>query len=347
MDRLARMHERRGDVAQYVRAATNHDIFQKVSSSAAVKYVLATMAPIDGNYTKNTFAQGDRVKEQLDKGLTERCDFEYQGSVSTDTHIKQYSDIDLLVLLKKFSWIEPPQFVSNPYLGSPKDDILALRASAYSRLKIAFPEALVDNSGATAVAISGGSLKRDVDVVPATWFHTNAYATSNDSAYRGVKVFNKALQEFVSNTPFLHKRRIEIRDQECRGGLRKAIRLLKSIKADSEGRVELSSYNIAGIAYSIPAAQLLVPGQRELSILEACYAQCEMLAGNATLREQIKVPDESRPVFGSTFGANNEQLAALTKELWDLRSQIAMETASSLARIQETEVPFRVTYLVT
>ncbi|MDZ7775955.1 MAG: nucleotidyltransferase domain-containing protein [Bacteroidales bacterium] len=72
-----------------------------ISYSDALTFIRMAMKSVDPAYTKRTKAAGDRVKEHLDRELIDKT-FRYQGSVMTDTHIKGFSDIDLLVISEKF-----------------------------------------------------------------------------------------------------------------------------------------------------------------------------------------------------------------------------------------------------
>lgn len=340
MGRLQRLEQRRLDESILVRASMANEVYRRIKESESVRYAVGAMQSIDPEYTKNTYAQGDRVKDQLKERLGTTCEFAYQGSVTTDTHIKARSDIDLLVIRLGWTWIEPPQPVSTPYQGDPKADMRALRGEAESSLSSAFPQAKVDASGSSSLKITGGSLTRDVDVVPASWFDTNEYARTGDRVHRGVKVFDAKTGEFAANTPFLHARRIEERDQRTQNGLRRAIRLMKSLRYDSEDRVQMTSYNITGIAYNIPEEHLIAIRPRELVILEACYEYCELLRANAPLRETIAVPDRHRTVFGGARGASSIELDALTAELAQLRRDILSENIRSFARLAEARVEY-------
>lgn len=338
MRRLDLLEQRRYD--QAVAATLGGEIYKRMKDTESVRYTIGAMQPIDPEYTKNTFAQGDRVKNQLQERLRTSAEFEYQGSVTTDTHIKAKSDIDLLVIRKGWIWLEPPQTPESPYQGDPAADMRQLRGESVSALNAAFPQASLDDSGSNALTLSGASLSRVVDVVPASWYDTNEYTRTKDKTHRGVKVFNKVTGEFIANTPFLHKARIETKDQATRGGFRKAARLMKSLMYDSDGRVDMSSYNIVGIAYNIPDQQLLHQTPRELAILEACFEFCSLLVINAPLRDSLSVPDVSRKVFGSAQGATVEQLNALTKELADLRKDILNENVRSFKKLAEARVEY-------
>jgi hypothetical protein len=340
MGRLEKLERRRLDETLLVRASMANEVYARIKESESVRYTVGAMQPIDPEYTKNTFAQGDRVKDQLKQRLEVECDFEYQGSVTTDTHIKARSDIDLLVIRRGWWWLEPPQISQNPYTGDTKADMHALRTDAEASLSAAFPQAAVDSSGSSSLKLSGGSLTREVDVVPATWFDTNEYARTGDRVHRGVKVFNTKTGEFVANTPFLHGRRIEEHDQRTLGGLRRAIRLMKSLRYDSDGRVEMSSYNVTGIAYNIPEHELISHRPRELVILEACCTFCERLDLDATLRDSIRVPDGHRTVFGGTQGTSQGELRALRTELDQLRRDVLAENVRSFKRLAEARVEY-------
>lgn len=177
--RLDRLAARRTDPT-VTNARLLNEVYKRVDQSDSVRYVVGAMQPIDPAYTENTFAQAERVCNQLGNRLTIECESEYQGSVTNDTHIKAQSDIDVLMLIDKFFTVEPPQKPQNPYKGDPIQDMLDLRAEIIEALEQAFPEATVDYSGGKSVSIEGGSLRRKVDVVPANWYNTNQYAETRD-----------------------------------------------------------------------------------------------------------------------------------------------------------------------
>jgi len=336
MSRLGRLDQRRYDAA--VQASAMGEAYKQMRESDSVRYTIGAMQPIDPAYTKSTLAQGERVRSQLEQRLSGKHDFEYQGSVTTDTHIKAKSDIDLLVIHTMWVRFETLPQSCSPYGGNPQDDMRSLRRRAAEALRDAFPAASLNNSKPTAIKLSGGSLTRDIDIVPASWYHTNAFVRTGDQSYKGVEVFNQDTGAFIPNTPRLHKRMIEERDQQVRGGLRRAARLMKSLMYDSDGRVTMSSYNILGIAFNIPEQELLIGNPRALVILEACYNYCTALEFNPGLRDSIRVPDGHRTVFGSGPGATVSELRALTQELSNLRGDVLQENFRSFARLEEARV---------
>ncbi len=67
------------------------------------KYVRLAMMEVDDSYTQKTIQAGENVKTCLRNELNGDVDFEYQGSVMTQTHIRGASDIDVLTFVGNFS----------------------------------------------------------------------------------------------------------------------------------------------------------------------------------------------------------------------------------------------------
>jgi hypothetical protein len=87
-NRLAKLRARRTD--PLIKAAALREAYDSMSEEEPVKYAVGAMQPIDKEYTSKTFEEGDRVKAQLAKALNqpaETAEFEYQCSVTNDTHI--------------------------------------------------------------------------------------------------------------------------------------------------------------------------------------------------------------------------------------------------------------------
>src|SRR5690606_9981339 len=137
-----------------------------------------------------------------------------------------------------------------------------LRSDAIASLNAAFPEATVDSSGAKSISLEGGSLRRKIDVVPSNWFNTNRYNETGQKMYRGVQILDAKKMERLNNTPFLHNAWIAHKDNQTNGGLRKAARLMKSLKYDTEA-IDLSSYDLVSIAFRMPDGDLNVPRGQE------------------------------------------------------------------------------------
>jgi len=272
------------------------------------KYLVGAMAPVDRRYTERLAEQGDRIQNQLEKRLEDdypALEFRRQGSVSNYTHIRFNSDVDVLVIIDKFFTVEPPLKPKNPYNGDPKDDLLVLREDCAQSLDSAFPKAVVDNSGSTAVEISGGSLICKVDVVPANWYDTVSYNNGEGDHHRGVMVLNREEMERKKNFPFLFNYRLHGHDTNRSGVPRMLIRLLKTIKADYENdnpgsSVSFSSFDICSLAYRMPDDYLRVQLNQPLDIIRNYLRWIYTVLHDSTLRSSLKTVDDSRLIFDKT-----------------------------------------------
>lgn len=336
-NRIDRLAARRTDPT-VTNARLLNEVYKRVNQSDSVRYVVGAMQPIDPAYTENTFFQAERVCNQLGNRLTIKCENKYQGSVTNDTHIKAQSDIDVLMLIERFFTVEPPQKPQNPYKGDPIQDLIDLRVEIIEALEQAFPEATVDYSGGKSVSIEGGSLRRKVDVVPANWYNTNQYAEKRDNIYRGVQILDAKKKERLKNTPFLHNAWIDYKDHQTNGGLRKAARLLKSLKYDTES-IGLSSYDLVSIAFNIPEAALNVPHGMELALLNSCNAFCIAIDADVSLRTSLMVPDGHRRIFDEGH-ATKAGLEALVRALNDLVRDVLEENQRSFRKLAEARVEY-------
>ena len=80
------------------------DELSSISYSDVLVFVRSAMKAVDYSYTSKSRKAGEKVKQHLKEVLSDVV-YKYQGSVMTDTHIKAYSDIDLLTISDKFySW---------------------------------------------------------------------------------------------------------------------------------------------------------------------------------------------------------------------------------------------------
>jgi len=210
MSRLNRLNARRSDDS-VVTAKLINEAYRHIAQSESVRYVIGAMQPIDPEYTRNTYVQGERVEKQLAGNLAEKCEYRYQGSVTNDTHIRAKSDLDLLAIVYKFYSLEPPQTPSSPYQGDPVQDLIDLRNDVVKCLTKAFPEASVDTSSSKCITLSGGSLTRKIDVVPSNWYNTMDYSKHKTEMYRGVQILNAKERTRIENTPFLHNAWIDIK----------------------------------------------------------------------------------------------------------------------------------------
>ena len=342
--RLAKLRERRTDAleAGMMKAAGANEIYERMQeSSSAIKYAVGAMQPIDPEYTKNTYGEGERVRNQLQKNLEPDgvvCDYEYQGSVTNDTHIRAKSDIDLLTLHCRFVSIERPQVPSFPYEGNPVADLMDLRRRSIRILDSKFPAAAV-SAGSKSVKITGGSLRREIDVVASNWRDTNEYARTGLKRDRGIHILDAEKQIRLANLPFLHNDRIDNKDSMTLGGLRKAARLLKSLRYDSNDGVDLSSYDIAAIAYTMDNDKLITLKGQELALVANCKQHLDFLAANPLYRNSLDVPNGTRKIFGED-GAKKSGLDDLRREVDQLLYEIENDLSRSFRKLASARVEY-------
>ncbi len=326
------------------RAPVINEAYSRIEQEGkATRYAVGAMEPVDENYTRITYEQGERIENQLNKAFEKcgiECEFDYQGSVPCDIHIKAHSDIDMLAITRRFINLERPQVPIYPYTGNPVEDLREIRTGASDCLKAAFPAATIDTSGRKSISIEGGSLSRKVDIVPANWFDTIAYKQTGQKRDRGVMILDHKLGVQMANFPFLHIDCVENRDRETYGGLRKVVRLMKSLKYDSDNHIKLTSYDIVGIAYAMPTSALIAPRELQLSLLSRLKQFLDHLAGDEHLRNSIRVPDGTRKVFGEGY-ASKEQLVAMQDEVDDLVEAVAKDLNRSFEKLAEARISFR------
>lgn len=253
------------------------DELSTISYSDVLIYIRLSMKSVDPEYTQRSKNAGEKVKEYLSKELSD-VTFRYQGSVMTNTHIKGYSDIDLLTISEKFyqadnyniqllleNQEQRIKFSSSiskleheikalPYQGDAIVDLRNLRLDSekillnvYSNCEIHKPK---------SIKIKNLSLNREVDVVIANWYDDVTSVINNKGEYRGIQVYNKDLNERgKSDYPFLSIKRINERSSTTTGRLKKMIRFLKNTKANSQHEIDISSFDINAICYDINTSE--------------------------------------------------------------------------------------------
>lgn len=318
----------------------NEAYTKRAPTTKHTQYALGAMQAVDSEYTRISLEEAERVKEQLRKGLHQRqisTEFRLQGSVACDVHIRGISDVDLLVLDGRyFMYDKAGRRAQRGDYNSPVgfDTLMALvelRSMSESILESAFPSAKVKKDGPKAINVSGGSLRRPVDVVPSNWFDTTVYQVSNDEDDRGVQILNRAVPERLLNTPFKHIQQINIRDKSSLGGLKKAIRLCKNVKADAESdgtKINLSSFDIASALWHADISALTVGVANELAILAEATRFLDYLTRNLDAARTLRVPDGSRAVFDSA--EKIEGLRLLSLEMDDLAERVAREQSRAI-----------------
>ena len=332
-DRLERLAE---DAQRDILAKSlGTETWQTRSNQPYTRYALGAMQEVGPQYTKISRDTAERVGKQLANSIN-NLDFRLQGSVPLNVHIRGVSDVDLLTLDTSLLVYDPQGMTGQRggYSSTTKTSLgvlLELRSNVEMVLPASFPRATVDKTGGKAVSISGGSLARPVDVVPSHWYDTSTYQLYGQAHDRGVYILNRKVPETIKNSPFLHIKLIGDRCDLALGGLRKAIRLCKNVKADAiaEGTdIEFPSFDIAATMYHADMEALKMGGFYELRILAETQRFLDVLYQNEVYAKTLKVPDGSRTIFDTQ--AKYDAMKKLSIEMDDLVKEVAKEQSPTL-----------------
>lgn len=354
--RLGRLSARRtgSDRSAYVADAQRQEILIKALLGESyqkrqpgkphTQYALGAMAEVDARYTQISIETAARVENQLARRLGNanlEVEFRLQGSVPLNVHIRGVSDIDLLVIATRSFYyaregVRAQRAEYPPAAVDPIELLAIVRSRSETELAQAYPAVDVDISHPKAIKLSGGSLARPVDVVPAVWWDTAAYQVSGNEVDRGTSIFHKADRKTIQNLPFLHISRVSARDQVAGGGLKKAIRLCKNLKADAEEegtKIGLSSYDIASLLYHADMRALGTGAVWELAVLAEAQRFFDWCYYNQGAASQYMTPDGSRPVLDTP--ERKTGLLLLSTQLDDLARKVAKEHSLELMLLEQ------------
>jgi hypothetical protein len=323
-NRLNKLEGRRFDYVK--KSAIYSKSFEKPEHGLATKYCFEAMNEIEHSYTQATLAAAEKVYSELGLKLPQKginVQFEYQGSIMTNTHIKLHSDIDILAILTKFYQVDHPVLPENLYKGDSLADLRELRKEAYNILSLVYPK--IDTTSPKALEVQLSNPDRKVDVVPCYWHLTSAYDKDPTSALHcGVQVYNLAEHKVKEDFPFLHIHYVKSKGERV-DGYKKLVRLLKTLKADSETRdISLSSFEIASLVYHIEDFRLIKPADQQLALVHEASIQLAALINNKSYRETLMSPNGKEIVFGSNQ-AKVEELKKLKIELDELIADLREE----------------------
>ncbi len=311
------------------------------------KYIKLAMNEVDDTYTVKTIEAGNRAKAHL-QAVQNGIDYEFQGSVMTQTHIKGASDIDLLTLTNKYvstdistirsilgsgtvnySYLAKQRMQRysdnfSQYTGSYLDDLRELRQSDETILKKWYHENC-DTKKAKAVHVYNSDLRRDVDVVASVWYDSVGYVVNDkNKTYRGVAVYNKEKDcEESPSFPFLAIENVNSRSSLTGGRLKKMIRFLKNVRTDSEVDIDLSSFEINAVCYDIPIEEYR--DMHYLNLVGLLWQKMYHLVNNAALVKQLPSVDGSEYVFIKK-PEKLPELKKLKDEVWSIYDALTKQS---------------------
>lgn len=313
-------------------------------SKDTAKYVRAAMMEVDDTYTSKTLAAGDRVKQQLNQQQN-GISYEYQGSVMTQTHIKGFSDIDLLTLTNDFCGTDivrirrvvkenPSQFTYQDlcrlqnydrdfavYQGDGIQVLRNLRLDNERILNAVYTHC--DISKPKSIRVHYTEYNRDVDVVTASWYQSMEYVLRQQKEYQGINIYNKEDNNIKDpDFPFLSIKRINERSTLTSGRLKKMIRFLKNVRTDADKKIDLTSFEINAVCYDIP-----ILDYEEMYYLDLVHILWSKMHNLCQSQEQL---NNLKSVTGTEFVFKNkpekvQALRLLEDEVWSIDQDLKDE----------------------
>lgn len=287
--RLANLQNRKFD------SELNESLISKSFSSKEipdnVKYLVESMRPIDKKYNEKTIEAASRVQKHLENGfnLHFKRAYKTQGSVTTGTNIKVHSDFDLLTVINSYYYPEESDPKNVYTYSDPNEDIIELRKQAVNILKSIYDE--VDDSGEKSISIFNKSLNRKVDVVFCYWYHSKKYEETKSEYYKGIYLFKFPTKTKIKDFPFATIENVNYKGDNTSDGSRRGIRLLKNLKADSDLKINLSSFQLTSIVHSIDDELIKYSVGEELKIALAMSKEMEKLINSSIYRKSVKGPN--------------------------------------------------------
>ncbi len=303
--------------------------YQNKTKSKNFQYALVSMQEVDAKYTAISYREAERVAKQLDSGLLRNgkvVTVELQGSLPLNVHLRRVSDVDMLVWPWSFFVYDSHGVAASGYAGSTSNavsELVKLRSESCTVLRSAFPAATVDDSGAKCITMSEGSLLRQIDVVPSVLYKTATYQLTNSDDDRGVQIYDKKKYALITNFPFKVRALINAKDARTGGGCKKAIRLLKNMREDSDLTIALSSFDVMSLVYAMRDSDLMHQSYYEGKIVASLQNWFFALANSESHLRGLDAVDGSRKIVQSA--ADVAAVTQMSEELNLLVLRIAQE----------------------
>ena len=286
--------------------------FRGTTLSAGTKYIYESMLPINNRYRDITIRAIDMVSNRLLGGQWRAVggtpDIRLQGSVASFTEIEAASDADLLILQNTFQYCDN-YTPTIPWAGNPVTTMSAWKTEIAEELNKFYNDV---NEKDKCILVNMQNPKRKIDVVPATWFVKNSYQRELN---KGVTIYNNGIRHNDS-FPFRIIDRIQS-DANSKGeSNRRAMRYIKSIKADSSGTIKLTSFEIYTFVTSLVPEMTYGSNGLPLSIFLERQIQV-YLQGAKDCEYLISPCGTEYPFAGrrSYFIENFSQVSAAMREL--------------------------------
>ncbi len=255
----------------------------------ALRYALESMIEIDQSYSYKVFSIAKKIQDSISSGFQKKpvkVDFRYDGPIQTETHITLFGDVTLLTLI-------------TPQTTKPWQEVqFLIREIIELMKKLPFVQKVGFSNHFEIIALTEKPTAR-ITIQPAIWLNNKSYLETKREIERGICEFRFGEKTKRNYLPFKNIARINAKDDRTAGGLKRVIRLLRTLQADAETPIQLEPHEISSMAYDIPERQLKFHPKQSLSLLSVVNAQLTRLCSDRKYFETLKAPSEQEVVFGS------------------------------------------------
>lgn len=297
------------------------DAFHQSDHSDCLLYTLESMVEIDPAYAYKVYANSRKIHESISKALKKRgydVDYRYQGALKTYSNILLYGDVEIIVIKKNIS-------------DKPHRDVQTLAMDLMDILTKDPSYKTIDYSDKTRIRITAVKPTCEIDILPSLWVNSAEYVKTKNEIYRGIAEFDFANKKVKKYLPFLNIARINSRDQHTNGNLKAIARLLKTLKADSNERINLKDSEIHAILYNMPEIEFSVPKNKVLSLLPKVAILLDKLSIDTKFFLHLLSPSEKDRVFGGRPEKQQEirKLSeSLNKLIADIKEDLSKQNRS-------------------
>ncbi|MEP0987302.1 hypothetical protein [Ekhidna sp.] len=264
------------------------EAFHQSGYSDCLRYALESMVEIDPSYAYKVYANSRKIHEMISTSLKKKgydVDYRYQGALKTYTNILLYGDVEIMVIKKNVS-------------DKPHTDMQTLAMDLLDVLSKDSTFKSVDYSDKTRIRITAQKPTCEIDILPSMWINSAEYLKTRNEIYRGIAEFDFANKKVKKYLPFLNIARINSRDHHTNGNLKAMSRLLKSLRADHDERINLRDSEINSMLYSIPEAELSVAPNKVLTLLPVVANLLNKISTDTAFFSNLVSPSEKDRVFG-------------------------------------------------
>lgn len=291
------------------------DAFSNTNYPQSVKYTLESMVEIDPAYAYKVYAISRKIHEKLSKALKKRgyhVDYRYQGELKTYSNILLYGDVEIMVIKKESS--------DKPHLDVQR---LAMELLDILRGDPNFKS--IDYGDKTRIRITAQKPTCEIDILPSVWVDSLEFKQTKNEIYRGIAEFDFKKKKIKKYLPFLNIARINSRDQHCGGVFKSLSRLLKTLRADSEERIDLKDSEINSMIYVLGEEELKIEYKNILSLLPKLESILDKASKDASYFQSIPSPTGKDRIFSGHPEKRTEVSklkTALTSLIEDLKSDL-------------------------